>query len=364
MRILHLIDTLSTGGAERVAVNLVNLLNHAGIETYLCATRREGPLRGLLVYQDRYLFLDRRTRFDVRALLKLVKFIKDNRIGILHAHSSSFFIAVLAKVYVRRLGLVWHDHYGLSDQLELRSSGAIRLASLLFDGVFSVNLSLRAWAIRCLFVKPDRVAFLPNYADLGEHFRASWHVGRMKDHCILCLANLRPQKDHTTLLRAFALVKTDYKDAKLYLVGRDWQDVYSQSLRELVSQLKIKDVYFMGEQADVVPFLNTASVAVLSSFSEGLPISLLEYSLAGLPVICTDVGHCGMVLKDGEAGWLVPARDANALSTAIIDAFSDPVMAQKRANLLYENTKEQFSPSAALLEVNNMYRRMQNGGIS
>ena len=64
MKVLHLIDSLNTGGAEMLAVNSVNLLNNAGIDAYLCATREEGLLKQRVEKIDRYIFLNRKAIFD------------------------------------------------------------------------------------------------------------------------------------------------------------------------------------------------------------------------------------------------------------------------------------------------------------
>ena len=355
MNVMHLIDSLSTGGAERVAVNMVNTLNHNGIKTYLCATRKEGPLKTFIVHADQYLFLNRKSSLDVRALSQLIRFIKKNHITILHAHSSSYFIAVLAKIMIRSVKVVWHDHYGLSDQLESRKSIFIRLGSLFFDAVFSVNTLLKQWAERKLFVRQSRICFLANYADLGD-YHSDWHPDRLARHNILCLANLRPQKDHHTLLDAFRKIKVECQDASLYLVGKDNQDAYSESLKKKVEDWKLKDVYFMGEQTDVLLFLEKASIGVLSSTSEGLPIALLEYGLAGLPVICTDVGECRLVLMDGRAGWLVSPDDAEHFAKAIKNALSDSDKAKEFASKLTINVQQHFSGTSALHQLLRIYK--------
>jgi glycosyltransferase involved in cell wall biosynthesis len=356
MKVMHLIDSLSAGGAERVAVNMVNTLNSGGVETYLCATRKEGPLKTFIVHADRYLFLNRKSRLNIRALSQLIQFIKKNHITILHAHSSSYFIAVLAKIITRSVKVVWHDHYGLSDQLESRKSAFIRLASIFFNAVFSVNNTLKNWAERKLFVKQNRISFLANYADLGSDYNSDWQPDRLTLHNILCLANLRPQKDHHTLLKAFRKIKDEYHDASLYLVGKDNQDAYSESLKKKVEDWKLKDVYFMGVQPDVLLFLEKASIGVLSSASEGLPIALLEYGLAGLPVICTAVGECRSVLDDGQAGWLIPAGDSAKLYLAMKDAFDHTSISTQYATRLKDHVQRQYSAASAQKKLMAVYK--------
>ena len=93
INVLHLIDTLDIGGAERVAVNLVNLLPRDEYKTFLCTTRRIGPLQSKVNKDVKVLSLNRKYRFDLRALIKLYKFIVKSDINIIHAHLTSLFIA-------------------------------------------------------------------------------------------------------------------------------------------------------------------------------------------------------------------------------------------------------------------------------
>src|SRR5690606_1386313 len=112
MRVLQLIDSLRPGGAERMAVNYANGLASRIDASFLCCTRMEGLLKEQLSPEVGYLFLDKKSVFDRKAFLLLKRFIKENRIDLIQAHSSSFFLAVLIKMSLPGIKLVWHDHYG------------------------------------------------------------------------------------------------------------------------------------------------------------------------------------------------------------------------------------------------------------
>src|SRR5918999_1889196 len=89
--VMQLTDTLGAGGAERVAVNLANLLPRERYRMYLCTTRRDGPLAGLVADDVGRLCLARRWRFDYRAFGRLVDFIREHKVQILHAHGTALF---------------------------------------------------------------------------------------------------------------------------------------------------------------------------------------------------------------------------------------------------------------------------------
>jgi len=115
MKVLQLIDTLNAGGAERVALNYANELSQHLEGSYLCATRQEGPLKNQIKPEVGYLFLQKKSALDLGAVRRLSQYVKANKINLIHAHGTSFLTAVLCKLFVRNLKIVWHDHYGKSE---------------------------------------------------------------------------------------------------------------------------------------------------------------------------------------------------------------------------------------------------------
>jgi hypothetical protein len=130
MRIVQIIDSLEAGGAERMAVNYANALAKKITFSGLVTTRKEGVLKNQIDSQVPYLFLEKQNSIDRKAVFKLRKFIKNNNIEIIHAHSSSFFIAVLVKLTLPKLKIIWHDHYGISQDLSFRKNPVLKFSSL------------------------------------------------------------------------------------------------------------------------------------------------------------------------------------------------------------------------------------------
>ncbi len=91
VRILQLIDSLETGGAERMAINYANTLAEVIPLSALVATRKEGALKEQLSDKVTYLFLNKKGRLGLSAVLRLRKFILQHKIDVIHAHSTSFF---------------------------------------------------------------------------------------------------------------------------------------------------------------------------------------------------------------------------------------------------------------------------------
>lgn len=99
IKAIQLIDSLHAGGAERVAVSYANALKPEILASHLCTTREEGDLKEQLNEGVGYLFLKKRSALDILAVVRLVRYCKNNQINIIHAHGSSFLTAVLAHFF-------------------------------------------------------------------------------------------------------------------------------------------------------------------------------------------------------------------------------------------------------------------------
>lgn len=316
INVLHIIDSLLTGGAETIAVNTVNELNKVNnIKAFLCCTRKEGPLFENITDVSKYCFLDKKKIIDFKALKRLSKFIKKNEISILHAHTTSFFIAVLIKFRFPSLKIIWHNHTGSNEDLYSLRLFFIKFCSCFFSAVLNVSIPLKKWVSSNLYVKQNYM--LNNFANLTNLSKNTNLVG--DGIKIVCLAALRPEKDHLNLLNAFKEILFLKNDISLHLVGTNYNDSYFKSIQQYIVDNKLKNkVFIYGNCKDVNYILSQASLGVLASKSEGLPISLLEYGLKSLPVVVTNVGECSEVVKNTITGCLVEKENTKELKEAIL----------------------------------------------
>jgi glycosyltransferase involved in cell wall biosynthesis len=351
--VMHLVDTLDAGGAERVAVNLVNLLPRDRYRVHLCTTRRDGALGDLVDADVARLSLARNTTWDVHAIGVLRAYIARHRIRILHAHQTTLFTAAAIAMLPPFPHLVWHDHFGRHD-VERRCAWLYRPPVRLARAVISVTRALAAWAIATLGVPARRVFYLPNFS-AGEAASIPDLPGTAGGR-IVCVANFRPQKDHLTLLRAMAHVLATAPAAHLLLVGDEVDAAYSTAVREEARRLGIeRSVSFLGSRRDVSGILRGSDVGILSSTSEGLPLALIEYGHAALPAVATRVGECPDVLSGGKAGALVASGDVHALADALLRYLRDPQLRAATGKRLQRRVQGVFSPEAGLQTIEEIY---------
>lgn len=336
-----------------MAVSYANALVRRTDSSFLCATRMEGLLRRELFPEVGYLFLEKRFRMDPRSFLRLRRFIQLNQIDLLQAHSSSWFLALMVKLSVPGLKLVWHDHYGL--KLRERKYGLLKLASKSFDGIFSVNLELKEWAEETL--SSNQVHYFRNFLPTMKSSSPESPVLLGKAFKIICVANMRPQKDHLNLLKAFEILSVKYPDITLHLIGGEDYVSYASDIKAFIEKTLLKGkVILYGTQSNIPDLLTQADLGVLSSSSEGLPVALLEYASAGLPVVCTRVGECSEVI--GDNGKLVPPRDFHALAEAIDYYYINKKKREEDGKVLQEKVSREYSEAVVLQQVVKIFRKI------
>lgn len=352
---MQVTDTLDAGGLERVAVNLANALPRARFHAHLCTTRREGSLARLVADDVGRLRLGRRGRFDLGAVRRLAAYVKRHEIKILHAHGSSLFVARAATLLRRGTALVWHDHFGRYLEEE-RPVWLYRAATRRIGGVIAVNESLAEWARGRLRVSPERVWYVPNFVCQPELEEAATGLPGAAGARIVCVANLRPQKDHISLVRAMKSVVREVPRTHLLLVGGASDGPHEASVRREIEEHGLAaHVTLLGEREDVPAILRACDMGVLASASEGLPLALLEYGMSGLPVVATDVGQCSEVLGGGAAGLLVPPRDPERLAAALLELLRSPGAAARLGERLRARTLARHGAAAVTEQVTRVY---------
>lgn len=353
MRIVQLIDSLDAGGAERMAVNYANSLSKRIAFSGLVTTRNEGVLKNQLDVGVPYLFLNRKNRIDIKAILKLRQFVKLNKVSIVHAHGTSFFMAVLLKLIVFKIKIVWHDHNGDRSNQSRNKNKALRFCSFFFACIFTVNKELELWSIQNLLAK--KVIYVPNFTVVDDSKNQTLLKGS-EGKRIVCLANLRHPKNHLFLVTAFSRSALANKGWSLHLVGRDYHDSYSDNLKSHIHQSNLQDSIFLyGSCTDIYFILNQANVGVLASSHEGFPVTLLEYGLSRLAVISTNVGYCKEIIHHNENGILIDPNSISDLVEGLQKIESNDVLRAQFGNRLYEDVSRTFSEQEVISLVVSYY---------
>ncbi|MES2411771.1 MAG: glycosyltransferase [Bacteroidota bacterium] len=347
MRIVQVIDSLEIGGAEKMAINYANALSGSIDFSGLVATREEGKLKSQLSNSVSYLFLKKKSTLDFGAVFRLKKFCKENKVEILQPHSSSYFTALLVKFIYPKVTIIWHDHNGLSEFISTQKSFALKTASFFFKGIIVVNYKLKAWAEKELNCK--KVIYLPNFTTIDNAETAETILKGESGKRILCLANLRDQKNHFLLLEIAEKLKQPYPDWTFHLVGKDFEDDYSKQLKQSVINKDLENnVFIYGSKNDIKNIINQSDIAVLTSKSEGLPIALIEYGLSKKPVVCTNVGEIPLIIKDNVNGFITNVNNPDLFCQKLSRFITEKDLRLQMGNSLHQTIIENHSEKAVI----------------
>ena len=355
--VMNLVDSLDFGGTERMAINIVNHLPADKYRAVLCTTRHEGALAKLVSPHVVRLRLTRRCVSDHLASIRTLRtFIEENDVRILHAHSSSIFISRLAMALTNRTALVWHAHWGA---IALKDCPAwpYRVASLGIDAAIGVNRDLVDWIRRRFPIRDDRVWYLPNIATAAaEQSAIPGDLPGVPGKRIVCVANIRPEKDHITLVRAMALLCRKDPEAHLILVGVPLISNSVEALRREIDVLGLrKQITYLGPREDAQAIMQKCDIGVLSSVSEGLPVALLEYGMANLAVVATPAGQTADVVGSSDAGLMVPFRSPGALADALEQLLRDPALRNKLAKAFNSRITVHYGAKAVVEQLTQIY---------
>jgi glycosyltransferase involved in cell wall biosynthesis len=104
----------------------------------------------------------------------------------------------------------------------------------------------------------------------------------------------------------------------------------------------------------------SVDIVVLPSYREGLPKGLIEAAACGLPLVTTDVPGCREVVSDGVDGLLVPARDSEALASAIARLCRDPSLRFRLGQAARQKVLAEFDESIVIEQTMAVYRELAN----
>lgn len=176
---------------------------------------------------------------------------------------------------------------------------------------------------------------------------------------------ISPIKDVKTMIQAFGFAKEQEPALKLWVMG-PWEEEkeYAQECFELVDAMNLQDVVFTG-RINVKEYLGRMDMTLLTSISEGQPLSILESFAAGIPVIATDVGNCkGLILGDrddyGSAGIITHIMNVEEITRAILKLAHNESMRREMGSIGLQRVKTSYQDRQMEETYRNIYRDFSN----
>jgi glycosyltransferase involved in cell wall biosynthesis len=360
--VAHIIPTLDRiGGAEQQVIQLAIGLARRGWRVSIIALAGTGGDMTQKLESAGIAFRSlgmRKGLADPRGWIRFHAWIKQNRPDIVHAHLPHASLLARWSRLAAPMRILIDTIHSPATGGTLRGLG-YRMSAALPDVVTAVSRAAADPWLNTGMVDEERLAIIVNGVDIDrwkrdDEFRDAMRAKlRLTNEFLwLSVGRLDPVKDHSTLLRAFALLPSE---ARLVIVG-DGQ--LKNRLSSLIQELGLSGrVHLSGFQADVLPWMCAADGFVLCSRWEGLPMALLEAGACRLPAVITNIPGAREVLPDSQRGQAVPPGDAHWLAASMEGVMRLPDMERRDLGEgIHKSVCERFSLDAVLNQWEKLYQ--------
>ncbi|MDZ7292064.1 MAG: glycosyltransferase [candidate division KSB1 bacterium] len=370
IKILHVIHSLHTGGAEQVVKNYALQRDRSRFHVAVCALTGGGDIvtelrsAGITVY-----LLGKSGRWDLRVLPGLAATIRAEAPDLIHVHDDMSnnwtalalgwrrhvpVVRTIHKIYEPDSSPYFRAHQLLSRRL-YRSNAYLICCSEAVRQSLQLNASFN-----------ERLVTIHNGIDLRQFSpplvrgAATMVLDQTAGNVVAAfrigtIASLRAEKGHEYLLRAAQILKQMALPVHIYLVGDGDRRTH---LEQLAQQLEVQNiVHFLGPRCDVREVLEEFDLVVFPSITEGLPMAMLEALAMKKPVIASAVGGIPEVIQPGETGWLVPPADSSALASAIAYALQHPEERQAVAEQGFHKVASEFTVAIMTRRTEQIYEK-------
>jgi L-malate glycosyltransferase len=335
MKICHVVYSLEMGGAEVLVAQLCRIQRAHGHNVSVCAYSKLGPIGEQLQAEGFEIYVPGEAH-PARTMLRYLAHFRKLRPDVVHCHNPaptlqaalSARLGGAARVLATRHSLVAPPY---DRAAEIKFSVFARFCDWITGVCETTSNNLR----HAPLAATSRIVTVYNGVSPVQPVAES--APARDDFTLLFIGRVAVIKDLPTMLRAVAIAVEKLPNLKLWVVG---DGPVRNDLEAIASQLGISgNVRFWGQQMDTARFYNAADAFIMSSVSEGVPMSLLQAMSVGLPAVLTDVGGMGEVIRLSQSGLLSPVGDAQAMADSIVEIATNTSLRaefSRRARSIYE----------------------------
>jgi len=340
MRLLQVINSLDTGGAEKQLVELITRLEEQGIEVDLLVLNdNDFPLKKILSDNSniKIFSFGNRMLYNPILIFRLIPFLKQYDILHVHLFPSLYWVSLSKMVSFSKTLLIYTEHNTSNRRRNVLFSFFDRLIYKKYHKIITISEEVDSMLKDHLKSSSTKFSMIKNGIDIHKIRSAApidlLEILKNKDRIIIQVASFTKQKDQKTLIRSIPHIKSP---VSLLLVGKG---PTMNECVQLAKDLGIDDkVHFLGIRMDVPSLLKSSYLVVLSTHFEGLSLSSIEGLASGKPFIASDAPGLSEIV-DG-AGILFPIGDENSLANKINNLLDDNDLYASISNSCMERSKD------------------------
>ncbi|MGN7787925.1 glycosyltransferase [Niabella sp. 22666] len=303
MKILHVINSLEIGGAEKLLVDIVPIQQEQySMVSIAVINKVESPFQALLTKINNLTVipLGNGSYFSPFVLLKLMKLIR--QYDIIHVHLfPAQYLVVIAKMFsASKTPLIFSEHSTHNRRREIKFFRFLdKIFYSFYKKIICITKEVAFELSRVYGISNDKLPIVHNGVNIATIEQTKAHdrsaLGLYtSDTLLIMVAAFRKEKDHESVVRALASLPETFK---LIFVGSGAEH---QKIERLVNEMELNDrVIFLGQRGDVFQLIKMCDLAILSSHWEGFGLSAVEAMACGVPLIASDVSGLSQVVADG-----------------------------------------------------------------
>lgn len=367
--ICQLLHSLNVGGAEILASQYAEHSRDMARTIFVCLEKL-GDLGQRLREQGAQIeVFQRQPGFDYRLTRDLGIFFREQRVDVIHAQQyTPFFYAALSRLPRGGPPILFTEHgRTFPDFRRPKRVLANRFLLRPRDRVVAVGNHVKQALIANEGISPNRIEVIYNSIDMdafqnnADARAASRRELGMKDSdlVVMQVARLNHLKDHLTAVRAWQRLKI-HPSIRLFFVG-DGEE--RKAIEQLIDELGLRNsITLLGTRTDVARLLNAADVFLMTSVSEGIPLTLIEAMAIGLPCISTNVGGIREVIVDEATGLLCVAGDDESIANNVRRLANSSEQRRQFGAAGRSRAQELFSDGVMHDAYHRLYREMARRG--
>ncbi|MCC7087167.1 MAG: glycosyltransferase [Pirellulales bacterium] len=370
--VCQVLHSLNVGGAEILAANLARKLRDRFDFVFACLDER-GTLGEQLQREGFEVeVIGRRAGVHWTCMRRLSAYFRQRQVQLIHAHQyTPFFYSAASGLFGRRPALLFTEHGRWYPDCRSRKRVFFNRVMLRpRDRVVGVGEHVRRALIENEGLDASRVAVIYNGVSsrpaahdaeentLRAQVRAELGIAK-SEFVVIQVARLDPLKDHLTAIEALAEIVETRRNIHLVLVGAGPEQ---PSILSAVGKRSLTSfVHLLGLRADVDRLLKAADCFLLTSISEGIPLTVIEAMMAGLPVVATSVGGVPEVVQHNLTGLLVAPRSPREVAAALLQLADDPNRCTALGATGRNRARDHFSDNRMNASYAKMYENMLGG---
>ncbi len=351
MKIAHIVDSMEIGGAETLVSQMCRLQREQGHSPCIYAVLTLGPL-GEQMRKEGFSVGPDVGRHLLDATQNFFHIFRESSFDVVHLHNPT--PTVYAAMAARMAGvpsIVSTRHSLVGPPRRLVAELKYAFAACFCDWVVGISDATTKNLKSIHSVSERKIVRVYNGSESLQKVTCELWPPKA-GFTLVYIGRLEPVKNHPLLLAAFHKALFSMPNLRLWIVGDGSE---RRMLESMVFELGItSQVTFWGQQLDVAPFFSAADAFIMSSKSEGLPMSLLQAFSLGVPAIVTDVGGMAEVVRLANAGITVSATDPAEMAASILRLATDDM---KRAQFS-ANAKTAFHSRFTLETMVNAYMEL------